>query len=136
MFDKWQSKINKKLREKDDEVIVFKNTFDEAPIDREAEDTEPSGGGLNISASERDGEGAIKFKLVRPESFEEVSKIADHLIDGCTVVLNTENIDNDTCMRMLDFLNGVTYTTDGYINAVAKNTYIITPSDVDVSGED
>jgi cell division inhibitor SepF len=39
-------------------------------------------------------------------------------------------------MRMLDFLNGVTYTTDGDIKPVANNTYIITPHNVDVSDDE
>ena len=34
---------------------------------------------------------------------------------------------------MLDFLNGVTYSTDGEIKQVAQTTYIVTPRDVDVS---
>lgn len=136
MFEKWQSKINKKLREKDDEVITFKEYSD---VDRKAssdEDERESVGGLNITASERDGDGALKIKAVHPESFAEVSKIADFLLDGCTVFLDTENMDPDECMRMLDFLNGVTYTTEGYIKQVGKNNYAITPSDVDISEDE
>jgi cell division inhibitor SepF len=37
---------------------------------------------------------------------------------------------------MLDFLNGVTYSTGGDIKQVAQGTYIITPHNVDVTGED
>ena len=69
---------------------------------------------------------------MRPASFADVSTIADHLIDGCTVVLNLELLDRPTTVRMLDFLNGVTYTKDGEIKNVAQNTYIITPSGIDV----
>ena len=36
-------------------------------------------------------------------------------------------------MRMLDFLNGVTYTTGGEIKNVNNTTFIITPNYVDVS---
>ena len=37
-------------------------------------------------------------------------------------------------MRMLDFLNGVTYCTDGEIKKVAQTTFIITPhANVDIS---
>lgn len=78
----------------------------------------------------------IELKLVRPTSFAEVSTIADYLLDGCTVVLNMEVLDEAQTLRMLDFLNGVTYSNDGEIKNVAKSTYIITPHNVDVSGED
>ena len=80
-----------------------------------------------------DSDSNIELKVVRPSSFDEVSEIADYLIDGCTVVLNLELLDNVQTVRMLDFLNGVTYSTDGEIKNVAKSTYIITPQNVDVS---
>ena len=81
-------------------------------------------------------DGNIELKVVRPASYEEVSDIADYLLDGCTVVLNLELLDNVQTVRMLDFLNGVTYSCDGDIKNVAKSTYIITPHNVDVSEDD
>ncbi len=86
-----------------------------------------------IVANTGDSDSNIELKVVRPSSFEEVGDIADYLIDGCTVVLNLELLDGVQTVRMLDFLNGVTYSTDGEIKNVAKNTYIITPHNVDVS---
>lgn len=80
-----------------------------------------------------DHDSNIELKLVRPASFEEVSDIADHLIRGCTVVLNTEELELKETFRMLDFLNGVTYTTGGEIKNVNNTTFIITPHNVDVS---
>lgn len=76
----------------------------------------------------------VELKVIRPESFGEVSTVADNLLSGCTVVLNVEVLDRSTIYRMLDFLNGVTYCTDGEIKRVAPSTFIITPhSDVDIS---
>ena len=83
-----------------------------------------------------DSESNIELRVVRPSSFDEVSEIADYLLDGCTVVLNMEMLDNVQTVRMLDFLNGVTYSNDGEIKNVAKSTYIITPHNVDVSEDD
>ena len=130
MFGKLADKLNKKLQN-DEEEIVFKN-YDEEKETLSAPVEEPE---VNQGSTLKADDSSIKFKLVRPQGFDEVSKIADYLIDGCTVVLNTELLDKSVCCRMLDFLNGVTYTTDGYIKSVANNTYIITPCDVDVSDE-
>ena len=130
MFGKIADKLNKRIKDTDEE-IKFKS-YDEDE-EEAAQKNEPVGSTLTADESEKDS--SIKFKLVKPQGFDEVSKIADHLIEGCTVVLNTELLDMPTCRRMLDFLNGVTYTTDGYINPVAANTFIITPHDVDVSDE-
>jgi len=82
-----------------------------------------------------DQDSNIELKVVRPTGFEEVSDIADYLIRGCTVVLNTEEMDIKATLRMLDFLNGVTYTTDGEIKNVNNTTFIITPHNVDVSDD-
>ena len=76
----------------------------------------------------------MELKVMRPESYEEVSDVADNLLAGCTVVLNLEALDRAVIFRMLDFLNGVTYCTDGEIKKVAASTFIITPhSNVDIS---
>ena len=77
---------------------------------------------------------SVELKVVRPESYEEVSSIADNLVAGCTVVLNVEALDQNSIKRMLDFLNGVVYCLDGYIKKVAPSTFIITPRpDVDIT---
>ena len=77
----------------------------------------------------------LEIKLVHASSFDEVSEIADYIIEGCTVFLNLELLDPMQTRRMLDFLNGVTYSTDGEIKVAGKNTYLITPHNVDVSDE-
>ena len=82
-----------------------------------------------------DDDSNIELKVVRPAGFDEVSDIADYLLDGYTVVLNLELLDAAQTLRMLDFLNGVTYSTDGEIKNVAKSTYIITPHNVDISDD-
>lgn len=97
------------------------------------EDTEaPAGsnigfGGVNL------GGGGIELKVVRPEHFEDVSTIADHLLSGRTVVLNLEATNKEIARRFIDFLSGVAYSIDGQMKRVANNTYIITPNNVDVT---
>ena len=101
--------------------------YDEDEYEDEMADTS-----AKDTASVSLGGSNIELKVVRPESFEEVSTVANYLIDGCTVVLNMEIMDRATTIRMLDFLNGVTYTMDGEIKNVAPATYIITPGGIDI----
>ncbi len=84
-------------------------------------------GGVNLGGS------SIELKVVRPERFEDVSSIADHLLGGRTVVLNLEAAEPAVCRRLIDFLSGVAYSIDGQLKRVANSTYIITPKNVDVS---
>jgi len=129
MFEKWAEKLRERTREQ--EEIAFKS-FDETTAAPKAAPVEEP----KAIKSTQDGTGSnIELKVVHPESFSEVSDIADYLLDGCTVILNLELFDPASTLRMLDFLNGVTYSTGGDIKQVAQGTYIITPHNVDVTGE-
>ena len=90
--------------------------------------------GQRTGRSASDG-AVLELKVVRPEKFSSVGQIADHLLNRCTVVLNLEAADKDTARRIVDFLNGVSYSIDGEIKPVANNTFIITPHNVAISGE-
>ena len=87
------------------------------------------GGGISISTSSGS---ALGMKVVKPESFDSVAQIADHLLSKRTVVLNLENTNKETARRLIDFLSGVAYSIDGSLKQIASNAYVITPSNVDV----
>lgn len=78
---------------------------------------------------------ALELKVVKPERYETVPQIADHLLNRRTVVLNLESANKETTRRIIDFLSGVAYAIDGRLSKVAVNTYIITPANINVSGE-
>ncbi len=123
MFEKWIKKLTGKSKdeEPDFEFKSYEEEKEEIATLPETKKEEPS---LPAHA----GESNIELKVVRPESMEEVFTIADYLISSCTVVLNLELLDKETIKRMLDFLNGVTYTTGGEVRNVSQGTYIITPT--------
>lgn len=81
------------------------------------------------------GNGGIQVVLVKPERFEDAPGIADHLCAKKTVVLNLESASKDSAKRLIDFLSGVAYANKGQIKRVANSTFIITPSNVDVTGD-
>ncbi|NLD86850.1 MAG: cell division protein SepF [Clostridiales bacterium] len=72
--------------------------------------------------------------LVKPEDYESVSEIADHLKDKRTVVLNLEHANREIARRILDFLSGVAYAHEGKIKKIANSTFIITPYNVEIQG--
>ena len=77
----------------------------------------------------------LKVVLVKPERFEAASEIADHLKEKRTVVMNLESTHKDVARRLIDFLSGVAYASEGKIKRVAASTYIITPYSVDIQGD-
>ena len=89
----------------------------------------PIDSGMQVSGS------SLELKVVKPERFDNVSQIANHLLNRRTVVLNLEETSKETARRLLDFLSGVAYSINGNLKRVANNTYVITPCNVDVSGD-
>ncbi len=126
MFEKWREKLAGMAKE--DEEIQFKS-FDDV---RQAPTTAARNQATQHTKEQVDPESNIEFKIVRPEGVDEVFTIADYLIAGCTVVLNLEALDRESIKRMLDFINGVIYTTNCDMENVSPNTYIITPSGINV----
>lgn len=78
----------------------------------------------------------LQVVLVKPERFDEAGTIADHLNAKRTVVLNLESANKEVARRLIDFLSGVAYANDGQMKKVANSTYIITPYNVGVMGDD
>jgi len=85
---------------------------------------------VNIAATTQ-----LSVVLVKPETFDEASGIADHLNAKRTVVLNLENTSKEVSRRLVDFLSGVAYANQGQIKRVANSTFLITPYNVDFVGD-
>lgn len=93
--------------------------------------SQPKGKFLNIHANSK-----LSVVLVKPESYAEARQIADHLNQKRTVVLNLESTGKDVSRRLVDFLSGVAYANDGDLKRVANSTFIITPYNVDIMGDE
>lgn len=79
----------------------------------------------------------VRMIVRKPTTFgEEVREIADELLDRHTVVLNLEKADKETARRIVDFLSGVAYANRGRLKPIASNIVIVTPYNVDLTGDD
>ena len=104
------------------------NFFEEGDDINIAEGKSASGVGISSGSS-------IEMVVVKPEKLETVTQIADYLVDRKTILLNLEDTNKETARRLIDFLNGVAYAINGDLRKVATNTYVVTPSNVELSGE-
>ena len=77
----------------------------------------------------------MQVVLVKPDRYDDVTAIADHLNDRKTVVLNLESADKELSRRIVDFLSGATYANHGILRKVSKATFLIVPHGVDMMGE-
>ncbi|MDO4742580.1 MAG: cell division protein SepF [bacterium] len=140
VFDKIRNMIGVSEEEYYDEdneqLEVNEEVSEEAPPRRAFRETAASFTGdrknkyVNFSNTTQ-----LQVVLVKPERFDDAPSIADSLNEKKTVVLNLESVNKETARRLIDFLSGAAYANRGTIKRVAKNTFIITPNNVDVMGE-
>ncbi|MCE5315112.1 MAG: cell division protein SepF [Armatimonadota bacterium] len=62
------------------------------------------------------------------QSFENAQQAADGLKEGHQQIVNMEKASPEVCVRVIDFLSGVIYALDGYIERVGEKVYLFTPS--------
>ena len=77
----------------------------------------------------------LQVVLRNPDQLDEAQDIANELKNRRTVVLNLEKCNREAGRRIIDFLTGVAYANGGQLKKIAQNTFIITPYNVDVSGD-
>lgn len=73
--------------------------------------------------------------VIKPTSVEDSREITDTLLSKCTVVLNMEGLDMDIAQRIIDFTSGSTYAMGGNLQKIAQFIFLITPKNVDISGD-
>ena len=76
----------------------------------------------------------VALKLLQPKSHTEATRIADKLKEGCIVLLDIANLTKEQAHRLVDFLAGVAYVLGGEMIKTNKNTIVVSPSGVDISG--
>lgn len=130
----FKDKLDKILYGGDSE-IEYSGRGDEEYEDYGVPTSEPADRNSRQSSVSVSSGSSIEMKVVKPDRLDAVTQIADHLLDRKTILLNLEDTNRETARRLIDFLNGVAYAINGNLKKVANCTYVITPSNVDVSGE-
>lgn len=74
--------------------------------------------------------------VVNPASFGDAKEVADRFSAGTPVIINLQSADNDLIRRLIDFSSGVCYALGGQMEKIAKDVFMLTPVDVQVSDDD
>ncbi len=106
-------------------------TYSEPVPQRKAEPRVIGGKSKTVSFNQSQ----MQVVLVKPERYDDVTSIADHLNDRKTIVLNLEAADKDLARRIVDFLSGAAYANHGNMRKVSKGTFLIVPNGVDMMGD-
>jgi cell division inhibitor SepF len=68
-------------------------------------------------------------------TFADIQKAADGIKQGIPQVVNLEKADAVMAERLKDFMNGVTYALDGYVERISEKSYLFTPRTVEIKTE-
>lgn len=71
----------------------------------------------------------------RPKKYSDAAEIAELYKNKTTVILMFNNTNKDIANRLIDFLGGVSYITDGELKRIGDTTYVLAPYNVDISGD-
>jgi cell division inhibitor SepF len=76
--------------------------------------------------------GRVSVAVRLPLSYEDARPAADGLKDGRQQIINLEKTNQETFQRILDFLSGVTYALNGFVEKVGDRVYLFAPSNVTI----
>lgn len=79
---------------------------------------------------------SAKVHVVAPAQFPDAQQIGDRLKANQPVIVNLQGADRDLSRRMVDFCSGATYALGGSMDKVARDVFLLTPSNVEVSAEE
>jgi cell division inhibitor SepF len=74
--------------------------------------------------------------VVVPESFNQAQEVADKFKGNQPVIVNLQAASREVARRLIDFASGLCYGLAGNMDRVAKEVYLLTPADVEVSEEE
>lgn len=75
----------------------------------------------------------LRVIIYRPVSYDDSQEIINQLKDKRTLVINLDELETDVAQRILDFISGAVYALSGNIRKAARNLFVVTPYNVDVT---
>ncbi len=106
---------------------------DDDDVDDDDEDAKPRL--FSRSSKSTSPRRSMEVTLVKPNSIDDGSLIADYLLSGRAVVLNMEGIHTEVAQRIIDFASGAAYSMNGNLQKISSFIFIVTPESIELSGD-
>ena len=116
-------------RGKEESVVNFNGRSGSSARERFSSRAPASTSGSNLPIS-----GAMKMIVYHPVSYEDTQAIIDNLKNRKPVIVNMEELELETAMRILDFLSGAVYALNGTMCKISRSIFVVAPNNYDVVG--
>ncbi|WP_349828448.1 cell division protein SepF [Brevibacterium litoralis] len=77
-----------------------------------------------------------RIRTIHPRSYNDAKAIGTAFRDGVPVIMNLTAMDEANSKRLVDFSAGLIFGLRGSIEKVTNNVFLLTPENVEVSGEE
>lgn len=75
---------------------------------------------------------SVKMALVKPQSYNEVESIAEHIKERRPVIVNLEEVEKEVAQRIVDFLSGCVFSLEGVVQKVSQGIFFFATNNIDV----
>ena len=117
------------------QTIITAAEFDEDAFEQEKPVKNTKGKNSSKVVPMRTGRSGMEVCIIKPTSVEESREVTDTLLSGRAVILNLEGLHVEIAQRIVDFTSGSCYAVNGNLQKVSNYIFIITPENVDISGD-
>ncbi|MDI3534327.1 MAG: cell division inhibitor SepF [Thermosediminibacterales bacterium] len=76
----------------------------------------------------------VKVMVIECKKFNDVMEICNNLKNRCPVITNLTKMNIEEAKRLIDFVSGAVYAIDGEIKKIGKGVFLLTPNNINVSG--
>lgn len=73
-------------------------------------------------------------QIINARAFSDAQRLADHIRQGHSVVLDLRGTEPAMVRRLVDFSSGLTYALDGKMAKIAQGVILVTPTGMMIDG--
>ncbi len=89
---------------------------------------------IEMDRSRRISEDSKMMQMIifKPRNHDEIHEIVNNLKERKPVIINLDKMDTALAQRILDFVHGAVYALNGDLKRVARNIFVVVPSNIDI----
>lgn len=88
----------------------------------------------NYAGNQRNSESKMFVSIKEPVTYEDAKLVLDDIMDGKSVILNLEMLEQDKKTQIFYFVSGGLYSLNGTIQSVTKDIFVLAPNGVEIDG--
>lgn len=81
------------------------------------------------------GSYSSRMVITQPLCYDDVEEVGEYLKQKKSVIINLEAVSKEDHRRIVDFISGATFVTEGSIQKISSLIYLVTPKTVEIQND-